>query len=174
MRTTSRRISSSTPCRPERLFGYVHFRTISCRCHPQDRVWCHDGGDLTQHLPSPVEGSVLDVGGGIGALSFELLDQGAARAMIVDASGAYLDAAAEESKRRDRVGVMQMVPGDFVTLAERVPPAAIVTLDRVVCCYPDYEALIRHAAELAEKRFAYSYPRDRWFVQTGSVGRECA
>ena len=43
------------------------------------------------------EGTVLDVGGGLGILSLELLDAGFSRAVVVDASSAYLAAASEEA-----------------------------------------------------------------------------
>jgi hypothetical protein len=33
MRTTNRRISASTPGRPDRPFAYAHLRAINCRCH---------------------------------------------------------------------------------------------------------------------------------------------
>ena len=43
--------------------------------------------------------------------------------------------------------------------------AEIVTLDRVVCCYPDYSALLRTAAACARGVIALSFPRDRWYVR---------
>jgi SAM-dependent methyltransferase len=112
-----------------------------------------------------VEGTVLDIGGGVGALSFELLDRGVTRAIIVDASPAYLAAASDEASRRGRAAVTSVVPGDFVTISEQLPAGDLVTLDRVVCCYPMYEPLLREALQHAGRRFAYSYPRDRWFVR---------
>jgi 2-polyprenyl-3-methyl-5-hydroxy-6-metoxy-1,4-benzoquinol methylase len=115
----------------------------------------------------PINGSVLDVGAGVGALSFELLDRGAERVTIVDASSAYLEMAADESRRRNRSAVTQVVAGDFVAMSRELASAHIVTLDRVVCCYPEYRPLVRQAADHAENRFAYSYPRDRWFVRLG-------
>jgi 2-polyprenyl-3-methyl-5-hydroxy-6-metoxy-1,4-benzoquinol methylase len=45
---------------------------------------------------------VLDIGGGLGILSLELLDAGFSRAVVVDASSAYLAAASEEATRRGR------------------------------------------------------------------------
>jgi SAM-dependent methyltransferase len=114
-----------------------------------------------------VEGTVLDIGGGVGALSFELLDRGATRAVIVDASRAYLAAASEESERRGCSAATSVVPGDFVAVSDRLPSGDLVTLDRVVCCYPEYEPLLRKALQHAARRFAYSYPRDRWFVRFG-------
>ena len=50
-----------------------------------------------------VKGVLLDVGSGVGGLSFELLDRGAERVIAVDASPAYLAAAAQEATRRDRL-----------------------------------------------------------------------
>jgi len=41
----------------------------------------------------------------------------------------------------------------------------VVTLDRVVCCYPDAEALLRQAAGRARQLLAFTYPRDRWYVR---------
>ena len=58
-----------------------------------------------------------------------------------------------------------VVPGDFVMISDQLPPGDLVTLDRVVCCYPMYEPLLREALQHAIRRFAYSYPRDRWFVR---------
>jgi hypothetical protein len=110
-------------------------------------------------------GTVLDIGGGVGALSFELLDRGVTRAVIVDASRAYLAAACDEAARRGRAGATSVVPGDFVALSGQLPSADLVTLDRVVCCYPIYEPLLAEASRHAAHRFAYSYPRDRWFVR---------
>jgi len=113
------------------------------------------------------EGTLLDVGGGLGILSLELLDAGFSRAIVVDASSAYLAAASEEATRRGRSGVTEFTHGDFLMVAGTVAPSTVVTLDRVVCCYPSYEPLLRQALRLAKTGFAVSYPRDRWFVRLG-------
>jgi hypothetical protein len=47
-----------------------------------------------------------------------------------------------------------------------LPAADVVTLDRVVCCYPDAEALLHEAAARARELLAFTYPRDRWYVRT--------
>ena len=44
-------------------------------------------------------GTSLDIGGGLGILSLELLDAGFRRAVVVDASSAYLAGAQEEATR---------------------------------------------------------------------------
>ena len=51
-------------------------------------------------------------------------------------------------------------------IAGTLPEADVVTLDRVVCCYPDAEALLQQAAGRARQLLAFSYPRDRWYVRT--------
>jgi magnesium-protoporphyrin O-methyltransferase len=112
-----------------------------------------------------ISGTVLDIGAGIGALTFELLDRGISSALIVDASPAYMRAAAEEAVRRGRASAIQFVHGDFLSVKEQVRDADVVTLDRVVCCYPSYQSLLEHAVRHANKGFALSYPRDRWFVR---------
>ena len=78
--------------------------------------------------------TLLDIGGGVGAIHHELLDAGAVSAVHVDASSSYLDAAREESTRRHHLEAVEFVQGDFVTLAPELAPVEIVTLDRVICC----------------------------------------
>ena len=110
---------------------------------------------------------VLDIGGGIGAISQELLDAGAERATSVEASAAYLRAAREEAARRGHTDRISYQAGDFVALADRVEPADIVTLDRVICCYPDMEALVSRSADRALHLYGLVYPRDTWWVGCG-------
>jgi magnesium-protoporphyrin O-methyltransferase len=113
------------------------------------------------------EGTVLDIGGGLGILSLELLDVGFSRAVVVDASSAYFVAASEEASRRGRSASTEFVHGDLLAMASQLSFASVVTLDRVVCCYPLYEPLLGQALQLATTGFAISYPRDRWFVRAG-------
>ena len=108
--------------------------------------------------------TVLDVGGGIGAIAHELLRTGAERASIVDASAAYLSAAREEAERRGVSARLQLLQGDFVALVDRVEPADVVTLDKVVCCYPDMDRLLAATTGRAGRLYAIVYPRDSWWV----------
>jgi SAM-dependent methyltransferase len=112
-------------------------------------------------------GALLDIGAGVGVLTFELLDRGVASAVAVEASSAYLASAVEEASRRNRSAVISFRHGDFVNLASDVPAADVVTLDRVVCCYADYRLLLHNALPRARQALALSYPRDRWFVRFG-------
>lgn len=115
--------------------------------------------------PIPPEPTLLDVGGGIGVLHHMLLDRGFARAVHVDASEAYLATAAAEAQRRGHAGRVAFRQGDFSTMAATLPRADVVTLDRVVCCDPDYARLLAAAADRARCAVAFSYPRPRWLVR---------
>jgi magnesium-protoporphyrin O-methyltransferase len=107
--------------------------------------------------------SILDVGTGIGALSFELLAHGARSATGIDLSAAYIAVARAEAQRRQVNAEFQI--GDFVEAARDLAPADVVVLDRVVCCYPHDEPIVRAAAGRSTRLLALSYPRDRWYVR---------
>jgi 16S rRNA G966 N2-methylase RsmD len=113
------------------------------------------------------QGALLDVGGGVGPLTFELLTRGITRAIIAAASAAYVASAIEEAMRRGLADRAEVVHGDFLRVASRLPSVDLVTLDRVVCCYPAYEPLLEQALRHAERAIALSYPRDRWYVRLG-------
>jgi SAM-dependent methyltransferase len=112
--------------------------------------------------------TVLDVGAGLGGMTFGLLDRGTASAVVVEASDAYADAVAAEVAQRHRQSAVQLVRGDFLDVESQLPRADLVTLDRVVCCYPLYAELLSAALARADRGFAYSYPRDRWYVRAGA------
>jgi len=104
--------------------------------------------------------TLLDIGGGIGAIQHELIDAGLAHVTFVEASEPYLDAARKESQRRGHDGRITFLHGDFVGLADSIAPAKIVTLDRVINVYPEWERLTDLAAARAECLFGLVYPRD--------------
>jgi hypothetical protein len=91
-----------------------------------------------------VEGrTLLDIGGGVGAIHHALLDAGLASVTDVDGSSAYLSAARQEAQRQGHADRITYRHGDFVQLADEVEPADIVTLIAVLCCYPQMESLVR-------------------------------
>ncbi len=115
------------------------------------------------------DSTVLEVGGGIGAIQLELLRAGAARTVNVELSPAYEAVARElleETRMLDRV---QRHVADFAGGPEAFPRADIVVMHRVVCCYPDMERLVSGAAGRARRHLAMSYPRDAWWVRAGLV-----
>ena len=110
-------------------------------------------------------GSLLDIGGGVGALTFELLERGMDAAVVADASIAYVRTAIEEAIRRKRSRSVRVVYGDVLEVSKDLPSADLVTLDRVVCCYPSYQTILDEATRHALRAIALSYPRDRWIVR---------
>jgi magnesium-protoporphyrin O-methyltransferase len=110
--------------------------------------------------------TLLDIGGGIGEIPLELLAGGAASATNVEISTAYLNAARQESARKGLAERITLVHGDFVSLADEVPAADIVTLNKVVCCYPDFEALVKKSSARARKYYGVVFPKDWWVLRT--------
>jgi magnesium-protoporphyrin O-methyltransferase len=109
--------------------------------------------------------SLLDIGGGVGAIAHALLQAGARQATDVDASTAYLAAAREEASRRGLEDRMSFQYGDFVALSPALSATDIVTLDRVICCYDDMPALVERSAALAGQFYGVVYPRDTWWFR---------
>lgn len=110
---------------------------------------------------------LLDIGGGVGAIHHELLGNVADEATHVDASSAYLKEAKDEAARRGHGEQVRFIHADFTDVASEVPEADIVTLDRVVCCYPDFRRLLKAAAEHSQRALALTYPREIWYLQIG-------
>ncbi|MGH2450806.1 MAG: class I SAM-dependent methyltransferase [Candidatus Limnocylindria bacterium] len=107
--------------------------------------------------------SVLEVGGGAGALHIELLAAGAARATNVELVPAYEPAAQELLRERGLTDRIERHVLDFARYGERVDPADVVVLHRVVCCYHDMPTLVSEAARHTRRYLVLSYPTDRWW-----------
>jgi 2-polyprenyl-3-methyl-5-hydroxy-6-metoxy-1,4-benzoquinol methylase len=111
--------------------------------------------------------SVLDIGGGVGAIQLELLEMGAGSATSVDASPAYVELAAEEAARRGYGDRITHREADFVDVAPEVAPADVVTLERVICCYRDMPRLVGASAARARRVYGLVFPRDTWWMLAG-------
>jgi magnesium-protoporphyrin O-methyltransferase len=106
-----------------------------------------------------VRPSVLELGCGSAGLMVALLSRGATRADGVDLSP---EALAVARRRADAAGIGQRATFELGDAARAtLVPHDWVVLDRVICCYPDVEALLGNAIAAATKRFAYSVPRSR-------------
>jgi 2-polyprenyl-3-methyl-5-hydroxy-6-metoxy-1,4-benzoquinol methylase len=110
---------------------------------------------------------LLDIGGGIGAIHHELLKDVIRAATHVDASSAYLKEAKEEAVRRGHGDRVNFIHADFTDVASELPKVDLVTLDRVVCCYPDFRGLLKSAADHSQSAIALTYPRETWYMQFG-------
>jgi 2-polyprenyl-3-methyl-5-hydroxy-6-metoxy-1,4-benzoquinol methylase len=109
--------------------------------------------------------SVLDVGGGVGAIELELLAAGAERATSVELSGGYEEAAAALVAEHGVENRVERHVGDFVTA--EIEPHDIVVMHRVVCCYPDVDALVGTAADRTRGTLLLTYPQDHMWIRLG-------
>jgi len=123
-----------------------------------------------QRHPLPAAPTLLDIGGGIGTIHHTLLDHGFAEATHVDASRAYLAVAAAEADRLGHRSRVMLTHADFRTVAPAAAPADVVTLDRVVCCDPDFAGLLGAAADHARHLLALSFPHRRWYTRLFVAG----
>jgi magnesium-protoporphyrin O-methyltransferase len=102
--------------------------------------------------------TVLEIGGGVGDIQLELLRRGAARATSLELADSYdadATALAAEAGVADRINRRHL---DLASAPEAVEAHDIVVLHRVVCCYPDYEKLLRAAADHARRLLVFSHP----------------
>jgi magnesium-protoporphyrin O-methyltransferase len=111
--------------------------------------------------------SVLEVGGGCGALQLELLKAGASRAVGVELTPTYEEAAAQLINESGLSSRIQRRVGDFAVMGDEVPSADVVVMNRVVCCYPDMPGLATAAADHAGQLLVMSYPRQTWWTNVG-------
>jgi magnesium-protoporphyrin O-methyltransferase len=102
--------------------------------------------------------SVLEVGGGVGAIQIELLQRGAARAVNLELSPAYDGEADRLLSELGITGRVERRLHDIAADPAGVEAADVVVLHRVVCCYPDYERLLGAAGEHAGRLLVFSYP----------------
>lgn len=153
-------------CRPE-----SYNRLFSARQAKLDAVRYRKRGlggtsrDLVQ-LAGDVSGAtVLEVGGGVGAIELDLLAAGADRATNVELSGEYEEEAAKLIGERGLGERVDRRVADFVT--EPVEAADVVVMHRVVCCYPDVDLLVGVAAAHTRERLLLTYPRERPWTRIG-------
>ena len=111
--------------------------------------------------------SVLEIGGGAGGLHLELLKAGARRAVDLDLSPAYLEVARQNAETLGYQDMVEHRLHDIAAQPESVAEADVVVMNRVICCYPHMERLVRPAAERARRLLALTFPRDAWWMRLG-------
>jgi len=52
-------------------------------------------------------------------------------------------------------------------MVKEIPSADIVTLDKVICCYPDLQTLVGLSSQKAGKIYGVIYPVDTWWMKFG-------
>jgi magnesium-protoporphyrin O-methyltransferase len=127
-----------------------------------------DARDAVEFLSRERVETVLEIGGGIGAVQIELLRRGAERAVNVELSHGYEEVARELAEAEGVTGRLERIVGDAV--AAQLPDADAVLLNRVVCCYPDYAGLLGAAAAHARRLLVLTYPRSGWITSAIVAG----
>lgn len=108
-----------------------------------------------------VEGAtVLEVGGGVGAIQAQLLRRGAARGTVLDVVPAYAPFARELAAGAGVEERSTFRVADLAETPDAAGPADVVALRRVVCCSPYGPRLLGVAAGLTRGILVASYPRD--------------
>jgi 2-polyprenyl-3-methyl-5-hydroxy-6-metoxy-1,4-benzoquinol methylase len=109
--------------------------------------------------------SLLEIGSGVGYLHQTLLERGAASAVGIDLAGKMLNEAAARAQEHGLASRTRYLQGDFVTMAESLEPADVTILDKVICCYPDADAMVNRSLARTRRVYAITIPRDRWFFR---------
>jgi magnesium-protoporphyrin O-methyltransferase len=107
--------------------------------------------------------TLLDIGGGIGAIQWFHFNHGGKICTHVDASSGYQQVAQEYAQELGVSENSKAVFGDFLDVAENIGQHDIVSLDKVVCCYPNMEELLTTALKKCRETLILSYPMD-WII----------
>src|SRR6266699_2050976 len=102
--------------------------------------------------------TVLEIGCGTGFFALETLRSGASSCVGIDLSSAAIQEAnafAKESGLEDRSRF------EVANAASaRQPASDVVVMDKVLCCYPDADALLKTASESSKELLGFVVPRD--------------
>jgi hypothetical protein len=102
--------------------------------------------------------TVLEVGGGVGELQLELLKRGAQRTVNLELSPAYEQEAGRLLREAGLEERVERRLHDIAIDPDAIDPVDVVVLNRVVCCYPDYERLLSAVADHARRLVVFSHP----------------
>lgn len=115
-----------------------------------------------------VEGqTVLEIGGGIGAIQIELLKAGASRATSIELTPTYEQVANELLSETGLSGRVERKVMDFAQAADQVEAADVVVMNRVLCCYHDMPRLAGAAADHARQTLVMTFPRPALWIRVG-------
>lgn len=111
--------------------------------------------------------TVLEIGGGIGAIQIELLKAGAARATSVELTPTYEEVANQLLSEAGLSGRVERKVMDFAEAADQVDGADVVVMNRVLCCYYDMPRLAGAAADHAQRTLVMTFPRRSVWIRAG-------
>jgi magnesium-protoporphyrin O-methyltransferase len=103
--------------------------------------------------------SVMDIGCGTGELLVRAMEAGAARGTGADLSAEAIAMASNLARERGFEDRLDLWVGDAAV--EALDPHDVVVLDKVICCYPDADALIGQSTAAAQRLYAFAIPESR-------------
>ena len=105
--------------------------------------------------------SLLDIGGGIGAIQWEFVRNGGIKTTDIDSSSGYIKIASDYAKElKHHEASFKM--SDFNEVHKEVGRHDFVSLDKVICCYPEYKKLLGNALDKTGTALALSMPLGGW------------
>ena len=105
--------------------------------------------------------SILDIGCGTGELLVRALEAGATRGTGADLSSEAIAMASDLAHETGRDAQLDLWVGDAAV--ESLDVHDVVVLDKVICCYPDADALIARSTEAARHLYAFTVPESSGF-----------
>ncbi len=111
--------------------------------------------------------SITEIGCGIGYFHQELLENGATEARGYDISDIMIDEARDRAQTRELASRTEYHVGDFVEMSGNAKQSDILIMDKVICCYPDAEALVKTSTAITNKIWAVTYPKGTWLARLG-------
>ncbi|MGI9552584.1 MAG: hypothetical protein ACR2MT_15385 [Aurantibacter sp.] len=116
---------------------------------------------IEQLSAKTIEGkSLIDVGGGIGALQWWFLQKGGAQSTSIEASSSYIKQSEVYAEENNWGSQTDFILGDFTDVHPKVDQHDYITLDKVICCYPDFMEIIKASCQKAKSHVSLSYPVD--------------
>jgi predicted RNA methylase len=112
--------------------------------------------DLLDALGSVNDRTVLDLGCGTGDLALGALARGATRATGFDLGPGAIEEARALAGERGVDDRASFTVGDAAKA--RLDPHDVVLLNRVLCCYPDVDALLDNSLSAATAVYAFTAP----------------
>jgi SAM-dependent methyltransferase len=107
--------------------------------------------------------TVLEIGCGTGFFALETLRSGAISCMGVDLSSAAIHEANELAKES---GLQDRARFEVANAAStRQPASDVVIMDKVLCCYPDADALLKTASDSSRDLLGFIVPRDEGLMR---------
>src|SRR3989475_4363586 len=107
--------------------------------------------------------TVLDIGCGTGFFALETLRQGASSCIGVDLSSAAIHEANEFARES---GLQDRAKFEVANAASiQHPLSDIVVMDKVLCCYPDADSLLKTASASSTGLLGFVVPRDEGLMK---------